>query len=129
MSEIGSILYKAVKSLAAILNPLRCKNVFTIKNSEDFVNKIRDLEVPPHRMLVSYDVSALVTSIPVDEALHVIEGGLENDTSLSERCELSIDQIITILEFSLNTTYFVLGLHYVIMPGCMYRLDGEIIIF
>ena len=36
---------------------------FLIKNSEDFVNKIRDLEIPPPRKMVSYDVSALFTSI------------------------------------------------------------------
>ena len=105
VSGIWSILYKAAKYLVAILNPLTDKNRFTIKNSEDFVNTIKDLEVPPPRKMVSYDVSALFTSIPVDEAICVIRRRLEKDTSLSERCELSIDQIITLLEFSLNTTY------------------------
>ena len=90
-----------------MLNALTCKTSFTIKNSEDFVNKIRDLEIPPSRKMVSNDVSALLTSIPVDEAIWIIRGRLEKDTSLSERCDLSIDQIITLLEFSLNTTYFV----------------------
>ena len=41
------------------------------------------------------------------KAIRVIRGRLERDTTLLERCELSIDQIITLLEFSLNTTYFV----------------------
>ena len=98
--------YKTAKYLAAILNPLTEKNGFTIKNSEDFVNKIKDLDVPPPRKMVLYDASILFTSIPVDEAICVIRGRLEKDTSLSERCELSIYQIITLLEFSLNTTYF-----------------------
>ena len=47
------------------------------------------------------------TSIPVDEAISIIWGKLEKDTSLSERCVLSIDHIITLLEFSLNTTYLI----------------------
>ena len=72
MSGIGSILYKSAKYSAVILNPLTGKNRFTIKNSEDFVNKIKGLEVPPPRKMVSYDVSALFTSIPVDAAIHVI---------------------------------------------------------
>ena len=50
---------------------------------------------------------ALFTSIPADEAICVIRERLVKDTSLSERCELLIDQIITLLEFSFNTTYFV----------------------
>ena len=57
--------------------------------------------------MVSYDVSTLFTSIPVDEAIRVIRRRLEKDTSLSKRCEFSINQIIALLEFSLNTTYFV----------------------
>ena len=65
-------MYKAAKYLAAILNPLTVKNGFTVKNSEDFVNKIRDLEIPPPRKMASYDVSALFMSIPVDEAIWII---------------------------------------------------------
>ena len=90
-SGIGSILYKAVKYLAAMLNTLTGNNGFTIKNSKDFVNKIKDLEVPPPRKIISYGVSSLFISIPIDEAIHIIQGRLEKDTTLSERCELSID--------------------------------------
>ena len=100
-SRIGCISYKEAKYLAEILNPLTGKNGFTIKNSQDFVNKVKDLEVPPPRKMLSYDVSALFTSTPVDEAIHVIRGRLEKDTSLPERCELS-SQIIILLEFSLD---------------------------
>ena len=72
VSGIGSILYKTAKYFAEILNPLAGKNGLNIKNSEDFVNKIRDLEVPPPRKMVCYDMSTLFTSIPVDEAICVI---------------------------------------------------------
>ena len=104
VSGIGSISYKPAKYLAAILNPLTGKNGFTIKNSENFVNKIRDLENPPPRKMVSYDVSALFMNIRVDEAIRIIWERLEKDTFLSKRCYLSTDRIITLLEFSLNTT-------------------------
>ena len=67
MSDIGSITYKVAKYLAAIPNPPTGKNRFTIKNSYNFVNKIKDLEIP--RKMVSYDISTLFTSIPVDEAI------------------------------------------------------------
>ena len=43
VSRIGSISFKAAMHLAVILNPLTGKNSFTIKNSEDIVNKIKDL--------------------------------------------------------------------------------------
>ena len=38
------------------------------------MQKIKDLEVPPGTKLVSYDVSALFTSIPVDKALTRLQG-------------------------------------------------------
>ena len=56
--------------------------------------------------MISYDVTALFTSIPVDKALRVIENKLRNDHTLPQRCELNIKQIISLLAFCLNTTYF-----------------------
>ena len=55
-----------------------------------------------------YDVTTLFTSIPVDDVLAVVKEKLEQDTKLQGRCKLSIHQIVVLLEFSLNTTYFVL---------------------
>ena len=121
VSGIGSISYKVAKYLTVILSPMMGKNGFTLKNSEDFVNKVKDLEVPPPRKMVSYDVSAIFTSIPVDEAIQVICGRLEKYTSLSKRRELSIDQVITLLEFCLNTIYFVCDSMFYLGFNCQIR--------
>jgi len=86
---------------------LKGKTKHSIKNSEDFVNKIRELEIPPPRVLVSYDVSALFTSNPIEEAILVIRRRLTEDETLPDRCELDVEQIITILKFCLETTYLV----------------------
>ena len=65
--SIRRITHKLAKFLVPVINPLLGKNKHAIKNSEDFVKKIKDLEVPPPRKLVSYDVTALFTSITVDD--------------------------------------------------------------
>jgi len=65
-------MYNTAKFLAKILRPLVGHNGHHIINSEDFTNKIADLEVPPGQKLVSYDVSALFTSIPINEAIPVV---------------------------------------------------------
>ena len=63
--------------------------------------------------MISYDVTALFTSIPVEKALTVIEKRLQNDVTLNKHCELSIEQIMTLLSFCLNTTYFIYdGVYY-----------------
>ena len=63
--------------------------------------------MPPGQKLVSYDVSALFTSVPVDQALTVIREKLHEDTTLKQRCQLNVEQVIELLGLCLNTTYFV----------------------
>ncbi|KAI0228411.1 hypothetical protein LSAT2_021120 [Lamellibrachia satsuma] len=53
------------------------------------------------------NVPSLFTSIPVTEAGSVIKDRLNQDTTLKDRCELSVNQIITLLEICLNTAYFI----------------------
>ena len=57
--------------------------------------------MPPGQKLVSYDVSALFTSVPVDQALTIIR------EKLQQRCQLDVEQVIELLGLCLNTTYFV----------------------
>ena len=109
MSGNGSVTEPCAKHLARILNAVKGKNPHSIKNSQDFVNKIKDLEVPPGRKMVSFDVKALFTSIPVDLALQAIKSKLENDDSWKTFTELHLDQVLTLLELCLTTTYFVFG--------------------
>ena len=54
----------------------------------------------------SYDVKALFTYIPVDPALNVIYGWLQQGPHLSSRTSLSIHNTVTLLEFSLKSTFF-----------------------
>ena len=43
---------------------------------------------------VSFDVEALFPSIPMDEALVILEKKIRNDASLSKRTDLSPDEIL-----------------------------------
>ena len=56
---------------------------------------------------MSFDVTAMFTSIPVTEAVSVMKDRLNQDTTLKDRRELSVNQIITLLEICLNTTYLI----------------------
>ena len=78
-----------------------------VKDSTDLVKKIKDLEVPPWQKLTSYYVSALFTSIPTDDAIKVIRTYLEKDQTLPQRTALSVEQLLQLFTFCLNTTYFV----------------------
>ena len=107
VSSVGSITYEAAKHLAKILGPLVGKTPYHVKNSNDFVDKIRDLEVPPPWKLVSFDVTALFTSIPINEALSVVREKLTTDNTWKDKTLLQANDILQLLDICLNTTYFV----------------------
>ena len=51
-------------------------------------------------------MTALFTSVPVDQALNIIQGLLEQDTLLHNRVVLSVQNILQLLGFCLHNTYF-----------------------
>ena len=56
--------------------------------------------------MVSYDVRALFTSVPVQPALEVIKKLLNEDQDLHKRTTMSTNHIMDLLEFCLRSTYF-----------------------
>ena len=66
------------------------------------------MKLDPDESIVSFDVSAVFTSIPVQESLEVVKELLERDNSWkSEEAEnLKTENVIQLLDFCLSTTYF-----------------------
>ena len=103
---------------AAILSPLR-RNRFSVKNSSDFAQKIQQHSVVSDEVIVSFDVKSLFTSIPVDLALTMTNQRLQQDQDLAERTNMSISNIMRLLEFVLNHNYFKHdNTHYKQIFGC-----------
>ena len=57
--------------------------------------------------MVSLDVEALYTNVPIDDSLAIIDEMLENDETLPDRMPLSPKNILNLLEFLLCTTFFI----------------------
>ena len=94
------------KVIAKILKPLVGKSPHHIQSTSDFVNKVMELTLLPEEYLMSYEVIALFTSVPIDPALNIIKDLLEKDDNLSNRTVLSVQNIIELLGFCLPNTYF-----------------------
>lgn len=85
VSNCGSITYRAAKYLAGVLNPLVGKNGYSVANLKELAVKLKDLEIPPPQKLVSYDVTALFTSVPADRALAQRETEIRHRPILAHR--------------------------------------------
>ena len=59
--------YSVARYASDILVPLVGKSEHHIKNSADFVGKMKDKPIPDDEELISYDVTALFTSVPVEK--------------------------------------------------------------
>ncbi|XP_035661757.1 uncharacterized protein LOC118406009 [Branchiostoma floridae] len=119
VSSVGSVTYELSRFLVDIIGPLVGKSEHHIKNSADFVNKIKDIRVEEDEIIISYDVCSLFTSIPPKRAVAVVRDFLESDTTLGERTSLSSKQICDLLELCLGCTYFVYnGQYYQQLYGC-----------
>ena len=56
--------------------------------------------------MMSYDVKALFTSVPTTKAILIIKQLLEEDQELQQRTTLSIENITSLLESCITSTYF-----------------------
>ena len=106
VSSCGSVTYGVAKVLAKILKPLVGKSPHHISGNQAFVEQVKHIILAPGECLSSYDVSALLASVPVDPALNIIRDLLENDHTLKDRTVLAVNDIILLLEFCLKNMYF-----------------------
>ena len=106
VSSCGSVTYGVAKELAKILKPLVCKSPHHIHSTQDFVEQVKHITLAPGECLSSYDVSALFTLVPVDQALNIIKDLLEKDHTLKNMTVMGVNDIILLLEFCLKNTYF-----------------------
>ena len=106
VSSRSSVTYGVAKVIAKVCKLLVSKSPHHIQSTSDFVSKVRETTLLPGECLTSYDVTTLFTSVPIDPALNIIKDLLEKDDNLSNRTVLSVQNIIELLGFCLQNTYF-----------------------
>ena len=106
VSSTGAVTYSTSKELSWILKPLVGKSPHHIQNNQDFMEHLKGIQLDPDDIMISYDVRALFTSVPIQPALDVIEKLLKEDTGLQNRTSMSTKHIMDLLEFCLRSSYF-----------------------
>ena len=118
VSSIGAVTYYTSKELSRILKPLVGRSPYHIQNNQDFIQQIQGIQLQPNQCMVSVDVKALFTSMPIQPAITIIKKLLEEEQSLQQRTTMSVNNITCLLEFCLKSTYFTYqGQHYEQLEG------------
>ena len=106
VSSIGAVSYETSKELARILKALMGKSPYQVQNSKDTIQQIQGIKLQEYQCNMSYYVKELFTSVPKQPAIDIIKKLLEEDGELQQRTNMSVNHIISLLEFCLRSTYF-----------------------
>ena len=90
-----------------MLKPLVGMFTHHVHNTKDFVEHLKDVRLKQGECIISYDVTALFTSVPIQPVVNITQQKLANDKDLQQRTTMSVKHIISLLEFCLKSTCFV----------------------
>ena len=73
VSSTGTATYYTAKELARILKPSVGSSTHHVQNTRDFVEQIQETRLKQGECIISYDVAALFTSVPIQPIINIIK--------------------------------------------------------
>ena len=105
VSFINSPTYNLSKFLSRILSRLSV-NRYSVRNSKEFVDYVKNFTTSENELLVSFDVVSLFTSVPVDKVLGLVLDLVSSDEFLASRTSPDIPDITIGFEHCFSSTVF-----------------------
>jgi hypothetical protein len=99
VSTVGSPFEKLSRFVIPILRTIQGRSGLYLKNSRELKEKVKNWRVERNEILVSYDVKNLYQSIPIDEALKLIEKLLRESKTLVNITDLTVQSVMEILKW------------------------------
>ena len=106
VSFVGSATYELSKLLKNILSPLIGNTMHTVKNSEEFFELLKMINILDNNSQVSFNVVSLFTSIPLETARAIVLDRLSNDCTLEDRTSLTTTELTEAFEHLVNFYIF-----------------------
>jgi len=105
VSQIDDPSYKICAELTKILNPIDEKGESFIKDTYHFKEMLESVKVLDEYTIGALDIVGMFPNVPVKKTLEVVREELQKDDTLKSRTDWEIDDIMKLLEFSIET-YF-----------------------
>ena len=86
VDSTGGVVKDTDKHISEIIKPYAFENPYRLQNTEDFINRAKDLVLKENEVLVSYDIVSMYPSITQKKALDAIYQKLINERTLSAQC-------------------------------------------
>jgi len=114
VSDCGSESYRISQYIDSFIRPISIRHSSYIKDTYDFIQKIRDQQIPKNALLVTADVSALYTNMHIDRTMQVTKNALARYPD-PQRPD---DHILRLLDITLRNNDFIFnGEHYLQICG------------
>ena len=110
VSDYGSESYNVSKYIDSWIRPISIRHPSYLKDTYDFVSKIRGQKIPKNALLVTGDVSALYTNMHIDRTLQVTKSALAKyrDPQRPDKYILRLLEItLRNNDFTFNGEYFL----------------------
>ncbi|XP_076049401.1 uncharacterized protein LOC143030084 [Oratosquilla oratoria] len=102
----GSPTYNLASVLAKRLTPLIVSSTRMLKNSSEFLEKVRDIRVESYEVMVSFDVKSMFTSLPQDLVKRAVLSAMEKTLGFLDNEKLSISEFTRLVNLCLDSTFF-----------------------
>ena len=102
VSDIDSETYRVSEFIDFHINPLAGKHKSYIKNTYDFIDKLKDFNLPDNILLVTGDVTSLYTNMNIERSINCVRKAFNNYPDIHRPDEY----IIKLLEISMKNNDF-----------------------
>jgi hypothetical protein len=110
VSDTNSESYRISKYIDYFIRPISIKHSAYLKDTYDFISKVRDRSIPTGCILVTGDVSALYTNMETSRTIRVVKEAMEkypNDRRPDKHLLQLLDITLKNNDFSFNNEMFL----------------------
>lgn len=113
VSDCNSDTYAISEYIDHFLKPLATQHPSYVKDTQDFLEKLRNIKISPNSLLITLDVDSLYTNIDNEAGLEAVIETFENNADLKR----PDDDILSLLKICLKHNDFIFNKEWYLQVG------------